>query len=486
MSRKPTTRKQKQKHALPATEAAGTAIGDGTPAALRPIPPWPAPADRGPGSPVVVSIEGQRSYITNAANMLQQSSLAYLLDPGYQAMMLRDPDVAASLQALVLEISGAAESVEPDDDTDEELVEAADRVAAIYFTIPRRTDMKRNLALASWYGPAAVNPLYVRDPETVIRVADWVPIHPDAIAFDINGNLAMRVGARYTQQISSVNMGINSWVHIFTPEERASIILHRVFVEAPSFDDPRTADQVYRGTGNRDRCWFYWYLKQELLQQIAIWSKRYAAGIRIGRYTSGNDQEKEAVMNALSNLINDNQVVMPRHPNVTPDAVDIEIKEAVASRATILMECVTWLSSKIKEVQQGQSLTSEAHGTGLGSGVAGAHENTKSLFVRYHCDTLAESITRDFIQPVARMIGYPESIARRISLKISAERPNPKERAQAAALLVNMGCTLSMDEVRETAGFSRPKEGEEVLRAQTGDMLDSLLADPREELALSK
>lgn len=478
--------RRKQKHALAEATAAGGAIGGGTPPDQRPIQPAPPPAERGPQSPVVVSIEGQRSYITNAANMLQQSSLAYLLDPGYQAMMLRDPDVAASLQALVLEISGTASSIEPDDDEDPVLVEAAQRVSEIYYNIPRLIDMERNLALASWYGCAAVNTVWDRDPETVVRVREWVPIHPDAVAFDISGNLAMRVGARYTQQLSTVNMGINSWVHIFTPEERASIILHRVFVEAPSFDDPRTADQVYRGTGNRDRCWFYWYLKQELLQQIAIWSKRYAAGIRIGRYTSGNDQEKQDVMNALSNLINDNQVVMPRHPNVTPDAVDIEVKEAVASRATILMDAVTWLSSKIKEVQQGQSLTSEAHASGMNSGNASAHRDTKSLFIRYHCDTLAESITRDFVQTGVRLLGYGPEVARRIRMKKATERPDPKERAQAAALLVQMGCTLDMDEVRESAGFSKPREGAEVLRRLDGDPLAGLLGDPRDELAIAK
>jgi len=461
--------------------SAGARGGGGLPPEERPIKPLPAPVERGPDTPLVSSVENQRSYFTNAAYMVASSSLAYQLDPQFQMMMRRDPDIEASGQALWLAVACSEWSIEADDDEDAAQVECAAWLTDVFRQVPNLTDMLRQLMLAEWYGTSGVNFVVTRDPVLDFRVRKWVPLHGDTIAFDQWGNAGMRVGAAYLNDgLSVVDMGFNSWVHIFDAQERASVIVHSVFREAPYFDDYRSADQMFRGTGNRDRVWFYWYLKQEIMQQAAIWCKRYSAGIRVGRYPNGNQQAQQEILQALSNLINDNNVALPRVPGESPDSTDISIMDPPAAKAAMFMDLINWLSGKVKEVRQGQSLTSEAHGTGLGSGVAYLHENTKSLILKYHANALAESVTQQMLWSLASLRGYSPEVFHAVRLKIATERPNIKERLEAAKVFVDMGGELSMDEVRETTGFAKPAPGEAVLSRSMGggQMLDDLLAIP--------
>jgi phage gp29-like protein len=258
------------------------------------------------------------------------------------------------------------------------------------------------------------------------------------------------------------DLGFDSLVHLFDENERRAIVLHRVFTTAPNFIDPNSADQVYRGVGARDVCWYIWLLKQEILQNAAAYAERYALGIRVGYYPAGNDAAKSEMLTVLQNLVNDNSVVLPRiGPNES--MYDIDIKDANAGRAQIFMEMVDWCSSKLKEAILGQSLSSEAGGTGMGSGVADLHADTLSRVIRYHADALAESITTDLVRVVAKMLGASDDEARAIRFNFAPERPDTKERLEAVEKFVALGGRVSEREVRDLLGLAEPMDGEPVL-----------------------
>jgi phage gp29-like protein len=168
--------------------------------------------------------------------------------------------------------------------------------------------------------------------------------------------------------------------------------------------------------------------------------------------------------NVLANLTNDNSVLLPQ--SGTERIYDIDIKEPNAGRAQVFMELIDWFSAKLKEAILGQSLSSEAGSTGLGSGVANLHADTLSRIIRYHADALADSLTQDFVRVVARMLGADEELAQRIRFVFAPERPDPKERLEAIEKFVAMGGTVSEREVRDLLGLSQPAEGDAVLGAQ--------------------
>jgi len=448
-------------------------LQNGIPPKARPRKPLPAPLDRGLTVQLGTPVELQRSFFTTADKLLRQSSMAYRLNPQYQMMMRADADIEGVLRSLQVTLASLEYAVVADDENDTEAVELADRIQNIFNTMPRRIDFIRAMHEAVWYGNSAANIVYRPDARLGIAIKEWVPFHPDTLAYDQWGNLAMRVGAEYANNgPSSANIGFDSRVHIFTDLERKAVVLHRVFVAAPDFNDPNSTETIYRGVGARDVCWFMWLAKQEILQDAITYAERYAMGIRVGYYPLGQDAGRNMMENVLANLTNDNSVLLPQ--SGTEKIYDIDIKEPNAGRAQVFMELINFFSSKLKEAILGQSLSSEAGSTGLGSGVANLHADTLSRIIRYHADALADSLTYDFVRVVARMLGASEDLAGRIRFVFAPERPDPKERLEAIEKFVALGGRVSEREVRDLLGLAQPAEDERILGGATGAAPDAL------------
>ncbi len=440
--------------------------GTGLPPKSRPRKPLPAPIERKLTSPLALPVEVQRSFFRTASLMLRNSSLAYRLDPNYQAMMRADADIEGVLRSLLVTLGGLEWNVLAKDEDNPRLVALAERISAIIDNAPRRSDLFRALHEAVWYGCSAANIVYERDPKLGVRIKEWQPLASDTLAFDQVGNLAMRVGSAYINEPSVTDLGFDSLVHLFDENERRAIVLHRVFTTAPNFIDPNTSEAIYRGVGARDVCWYIWLLKQEILQNAAAYAERYALGIRVGYYPSGNDAAKSEMLTVLQNLVNDNSVVLPRTgPNES--LYDIDIKDANAGRASIFMDLVNWLSGKLKEAILGQSLSSEAGSTGLGSGVADLHADTLSRVIRYHADALAESLTTDLVRVIAGMLGASEEEARDIRFVFAPSRPDVKEQMAAIRDFIAIGGRVSERSVRELLGLTEPNDGDAILGGTT-------------------
>jgi phage gp29-like protein len=452
-------------------------MANGVPPEKRVRKPLPAPVERGITHPLATPVEVQRSFFTTADKLLRNSSLAYRLNPQYQMMMRADADIEGVLRSLQVTLASLEWAIVPEDDENERLVALATRISKIFDAMPRRSDFIRAMHEAVWYGNSAANLVYAKHPDLGISVKEWYPFHPDTIAYDQRGNLAMKVGAAYSADgPSSQNIGFDARVHIFDEQERKAIVLHRVFVNAPDFNDPNSTESLYRGVGARDVCWFMWLAKQEILQDAITYAERYAMGIRVGYYPLGQDAGRSMMENVLANLTNDNSVLLPQ--SGTEKIYDIDIKEPNAGRAQVFMELVNWFSGKIKEAILGQSLSSEAASTGLGSGVANLHADTLSRIIRYHADALADSLTTDFVRVVAKMLGATDSEVNALRFNFAPERPDPKERLEAVEKFVAMGGRVSEREVRDLLGLSEPKEDEPILgTAAQGNPLDAILGN---------
>jgi len=453
----------------------------------RPRKPLKAPVERGITQPLATAVEVQRSFFTTADKLLRNSSLAYRLNPQYQQMMRADADIEGVLRSLQVTLASLEWAVTCTDEDNAEGQELAKRIGRIFDAMPRRSDFVRAMHEAVWYGNAACNLVYRRDARLGVAVQEWYPFHPDTLAYDQRGNLAMRVGAAYgASGANAQNIGFDSRVHIFNDQERKAVVLHRVFINAPDFNDPNATESVYRGVGARDVCWFMWLAKQEILQDAITYAERYAMGIRVGYYPLGQDAGRSMMESVLANLTNDNSVLLPQ--TGTEKIYDIDIKEPNAGRAQVFMELVNWFSGKIKEAILGQSLSSEAQGTGLGSGVANLHADTLSRIIRYHADALADSMTNDFVRVVADMLGASEEAISTLRFEFAPERPDPKERLEAIEKFVQLGGTVSEREVRDLLGLSEPAEGDKVLSGASaqaaqgttdiGSMLDSAAMPP--------
>lgn len=405
--------------------------------------------------------------------MLRQSSAAYRVDRELQRRMRQDPDIMAPLSELQLAVAGMPWSIKCDEPLDAGQLAAAKEMTKWVRRIPNLAMLQRSLLEAVWYGPAAVNIVYARpEGDEYPRVAQWIPIHGDTLVFREDGWLGMRVGPRYyansqgadegqrTTGFESTDIGYDSRIHYFDTLERGAIVLHRHYIEAPDFDEPWDAGVQYAGRGLRDVCWYFWRVKQTILQNWATFCERYAMGVRKGWFRSGNPNAEAAMVSVLQNLVGDVNVTLPMDQDGNPEQ-DIEILEPNAGQAQIYLSFVEWLSGKCKELIIGQSATSEAVSTGLGSSVGDKHAETKSDRVRYAADALGETLTKELIHRAWAMRHGNQPCPLRFEYQ--QRTADPEAYLKAVEKATDIGIKVPQADVREQLGIREPMEGEAVI-----------------------
>jgi phage gp29-like protein len=426
--------------------------------------------------PVAMPIEMQRTYFASVAKMLRNPSLAYRKDRQLMKQMRNDPDCMGPLTQLQVSIAGLEWQIKPFDSRDPMQEEIAERTQEIFSRIPRFADLVRHLLDAVWYGSSAANLIYARRPDGGVIVSDWLPFHPDTITVSLDGEPAIRVGPRYYADMDgtggSTQQGFDSRVHVLTPIERRAVVWHRYMVQGPDFDDPYETAYAFLGKGVRDTVWWYWNLKQAVLQNWATYAERYAQGIRVGYYPMAQKGGKEEMEEILRNLVGDVSAVVPRS---TPGQKDyeIEIKEPGAARAQVFADLCEWLAKNIKELIVGQSATSEAVSSGIGSNVASQHQKTFTRQMKFVADGLGETITQQLVREIVDMnFGPQENYPK---FEFSVESPEMEKKLEAIRIFVNeLGGTVSEAETRKMLGLAIPDIDEPVLTGKIKDVMPEI------------
>ena len=429
--------------------------------------------------PVAMPIEMQRTFYASVAKILRNPSLSYRKDRQLMKQMRNDPDCMGPLTQLQVSIAGLEWQVKPFDSRDPMQEEMAERVSEIIRRLPRFPDMVRHLLDAVWYGSSALNVIYSRTERGEIVPVDWIPFNPDVLIVHEDGSPGIKVGPRYYGDAGGTGgetqQGFDSRVHLFTELEQRAVLWHRYMVQGPDFDDPYETAYSYMGKGVRDVVWWYWNLKQAVLQNWATYAERYAQGIRVGYYPMAQKGGKEEMETILRNLVGDVSAVVPR---TTPGQKDyeIEIKEPGAARAQVFADLTEWLAKNIKELIVGQSATSEAVSTGLGSSVGKEHSKTFTRQMKFVADGLAETITHQFVREIVDMNFGPQEDYPRFEFSI--ESVDMEKKLEAVRIFVNeLGGTVSEAETRKMLGLAIPDVDEPVLTGKVKDIMPDLAPD---------
>lgn len=425
--------------------------------------------------PLLTPTEMQRSFYTSVNKILRQGSLAFRSERALQRQMRYDPDVMGPLLSLQLSVACSEWSVSPQPEfaQDAKAVEQAGIMERLLKNTPKITDLMRHLLDALWYGRSAVNMVYGRHEETVF-IRDWLPIHGDSVVVTDLGTIGIKVGPKYyggqqfsvaahDNKIGDTVIGWDSRVLPLDQLQRQTIALHTYQPQGVDFDDPYEAENALLGRGMRDLIWYYWKMKQRVLQNWDAYCERYGMGFRIGTYPVGNMQAKEEMDGILAQLMGDVSVTIPKYPDSAEQPFDIKLLEPSTSNVETFAKMVEYLAGNIKEIILGQTGTSEAISTGLGSSVADQHAQTLNRQLTYVANALAETMTREIVEPLYRMNfgdgGTPPQFT------FSVSKPNPDEYMKAIELFTKLGGRVSEREARKVFGLSEPEENESVLQA---------------------
>lgn len=391
--------------------------------------------------------------------------------------------------------------VEPEDQNNAEELAMVAVLNDIIGATPRFTEFRRYLMDAIWYGRYASAIKYgsgmVKGQFRTV-VTRHEPRHGDKLVFRYNDGtytaddeqIGIRVNAAYTDgrgyrdpktgqithQVQPTQQGLVYWLSRW---QRQTMVVHKHQVEDGPYHDPRMAGRIH-GVGIRDRIYWTWYAMIECLQRVVEYLDRAAFGVEIWPYQAGNPRSEEDTRNAAYGAMGGGRTVIlaPLPPDEMPERFMPHIMEPGMGGVSQTIDIIrTYFGHKIKRYILGQTLTSEADATGMGSGVADAHMATFADIVQYDATNLEETITTDFLR-VLQFANFPRSWRMQPKFRIDTEAPNIQAKMQAYEQAYKMGLRIKSSEVYDTIGASMPDKGDEVLSMAAQQMAGASQSQP--------
>ncbi|GAB4143260.1 MAG: hypothetical protein Kow0040_32370 [Thermogutta sp.] len=383
--------------------------------------------------------------------------------------------------------------IEPDDPTDPEQKRISDEVTWILRKTPRFLQHRETLLEAIFFGRyAVVNTAgwVVRKGRPLVGIRKWRPLHGDKLVWRWDDNTG-----EFDPDCVGIRLGLSaggddmiqrwrSWADanggtilptyvgpaFFPPEHlRELITIHRHTVEDGDWYSPQNAARIF-GVGIRSRIYWTWYQKQEALAWLMEYLERSAFGLELWYYPAGSEKAREDTINAAKERIGNarNILVIPRPAGPEGQMFGVEVIERNMAGATALKDIITeYFGHQIKRYILGQTLTTEAHATGLGSNLASIHLDTFLQIVKYDSINLAETLTTELVARIVKW-NYPWFDECPLRLVIETEKPDVLERLQALQAAYGMGLPIRARDVRELLGLAEPAEDEEILSLNSG------------------
>lgn len=369
--------------------------------------------------------------------------------------------------------------VVPDNPNDKRQVEAAGTVERIVKRTPRFIQFRENLLYALWYGKYGIQMAWGQtliDGKPRYYIRHWIPINGDKIVYKVmqgtpfeNERVGIRIGynqgrstlpEKYQGQIGPTDRGM---AYFLTDEQRDRFIVHRHMVEDGDYDDPYSGGTIF-GVGIRSRIYWTWYLMKETLAWLMEYIERSASGFEIWYYPEGNEKAREACRRAAEDRVghSGNIVLVPKAVG-GDGGYSMQRIEPSMSGAQICMNIVKeFFQHQIKRYILGQTLTTEAAGTGLGSNLATIHLETYLQIIKYDAINLEETLTNDLVEKI-RKFNFPNLDEMSLRFRIETDEIDHHDRLNSIRSLYDMGVPISQEQALRAAGMTAPKDDEPVL-----------------------
>jgi hypothetical protein len=402
--------------------------------------------------------------------------------------MRTDCGVMESVESRQRAVSLLNWHIEPEDSQSLEQRQLVDEMTRIIRRTPDFTKLRYSLADCHWYGRSGVAPQYHKDwvgghLRTIVK--RWEPRHgdkfvfrwddgskdydPDQVGIRITSGYHELAHARVTDftgtdrnKIEGTQFGLTYW---FDQWERKLLILDKHIIEDGPFDDPIRAGAIH-GVGIRDRIYWTWYGMIECLADVLSYLERSAFGVEIWTYPAGNDPARKRCEDAAKRVTSGGRTVLivPKERGENAEDFGVQhIEPGLAGVDAAMSVIKEYFGHKIKRYILGQTLTSEAAGTGLGSGVADAHMATFADIVKFDAVGREETLTRDFLRHL-QLWNFPKSRGIYLRFVIDTESPDADRKMQGYQAAWSMGARLKEEEVLSIIGASMPKDTDRVLQ----------------------
>ena len=451
------------------------------------------PRDPASGMPAVAPNMGRSTlpHLMRFSGMIQTLSRSYRhADEAMQDsirnahMMLNDPMITEPLFQRMRKTALLEWHIEVPDENDEEQKALKKELTRLVEAVPKFTDYRFDLLLAIWFGRYGIEHTYKMKKTAPTEEApnghrryvikNWTPVDgdklvfryddgrgdydPDQIGIRVSPALAPRDLIAGERRLEATADGL---AYFFEPWEQRFWTVHKHLMIDGHWEDPITAGRIH-GVGLRSFVYWLWIQKQEALAQLSEIVEMSASGIWIYWYPAGNPAAKDEVEKVASERIHTNVLLMPR--DVENETYGVEHIPFDGSGAQVLKELINdTYAHLIKRLILGQTLSSEADATGLGSGLADLQGETMADIIRFDAKKLEETITNGLVIEL-RDRNFPRQRHIDVKFRLDVDAEEPEKALDAIERAWNMGAEIAELELMEKAGITPPKPGDKTLQ----------------------
>lgn len=401
-------------------------------------------------------------------------------DHEYANQMRNDAFLAALVEERKMAVTSLEWHLEVEDERDPRQVAVRDGLTTWLKTIPCVQKMVDYLLEAVWPGrygsQLAIDRIWqtldlpdLRDPSRRVpmrcpRITGHLPVDGDSIIHKldgtpcvlINGAMAKRVPAADTIQTNRGRALVlnGTWKNKF--------IIHRHKSVAGFYNDPTTAERAY-GVGLRSDCYYWQWIKMEIVTNILDWCQRTGLGVRVWKFQGSNPQSKASVMAAASEFRGDKvNLFVPVWGERNIEGV--EYLEPNSTGATFLIKLQEYIDKILERRIVGQSMSGGSdEGNGLGgTGRADLAADTKAQNTQFDANNLAETLTNDLVLRGLKWI-YPADCHNiPVSWKFVREKRDTQKVMAAVkdAVSMGLGSKIRAEDVVGLTGLPIAKDGD--------------------------
>jgi len=380
--------------------------------------------------------------------------------------MRLDPVINACIQLRVYPTALLTEHQNPDDDEDQFQVDCAMKAQKLLTGLPGFHYAKRWLLDDGLF--KGRSGAWVRWQKVSKRGRTWhvptgfQPIDGDKLVFKWATNqVGILVHSGFSCPMERLGTSERGRTYWLTPEEREQIIIHEHEPEDAPYYSPQRAGAIH-GVGIRGKLYWLWALKTRVWAMGMDFLQWFARGLTVYYFKSGNVEHYNAIKEWVESQDGSNSLFMPWLPGSDMAGYKpVERFEASTASPQFIQALITqYFDDLFKLNILGQTLTSGTASTGLGSGVAQAHQSTFENFVKYDATGFGETLTRDLLGPFYRS-NFPGVPCARWVLEV--DDPNVQQLIENAQALYQMGAAIPEEPLLTAAGLPQPKTGQTIL-----------------------
>jgi hypothetical protein len=387
--------------------------------------------------------------------------------------MRRDPGLHGDLRERQYPTVMLPWYLESDDPKDPEQIKACDELTKIIKKTPRLQHLRLAIHEDRWYGRAGAQVCWDKvflKGRKKIGIVDHLPVNGDKIGWHYDGTPKISVNAMFVPERGNklIYDDYGAALLLTDPYYRERFIISQFEPTDADFAFESEKAMGVHGLGLRDRLYWAWFLKTEVMSWMMDALQRVGVnGMMYGFYESGNASARNAMIEALQMLVRDNISAFPQMPGSAPADTFQSIPPATIGYE-VLFRLIEYLDGQMRKIIIGQTLSSDTGATGMGSGVAQLHESTKMNILRADAADHEEALTTQLLGPMIRM-NYGE-LDFDIHMKMQVVQENATERMMAARSVFDMGIPLDREDIYEASGFGPPKDGANVVELPKADV----------------